>query len=248
MANPGVDGALIDSAPLTVEVSASDETGIASATLSLTRPDGTVVGSVDVTDLRPVPIGSYEALENGVTYTLTLHVRGGSGLTTSAKRTFKTHWSEPAIPVIEVTDDGNLACHVMAKNGTSAYMVEDSTLIGPMACEDGELSMLGTITFEDGELVLGDAAKCVSFDVERVMSDGTSSKVAVGILDAQEAIDRIPPLNEPFRYRVTGYAESGTSSRSEVEVHMPSRGMALNFGVDGSEVPDPQQRHLLAIE
>lgn len=75
VANPGVDGALVDSAPLNVEVSASDETGIASATLSLTRPDGTVVGSVDVTDLRPVPIGSYEALENGVTYTLTLHVR-----------------------------------------------------------------------------------------------------------------------------------------------------------------------------
>ena len=236
VANPGVDGALIDGAPLTVEVSASDETGIASATLSLTRPDGTVVGSVDVTDLRPVPIGSYEALENGVTYTLTLHVRGGSGLTLTAKRTFKTHWSEPAIPVIEVTNDGNLACHVMAKNGTSAYIVEDSTLLGPMAYEDGELSMLGTITFEDGELVLGEAAKCVSFDVERIMPDGTPSKVVGGILDAQEAIDRIPPLNTEFRYRVTGYAESGTSSRMEADAYMPSRGMALNFGVDGSEV------------
>lgn len=236
VANPGVDGALVDSAPLNVEVSASDETGIASATLSLTRPDGTVVGSVDVTDLRPVPIGSYEALENGVTYTLTLNVRAGSGLTATARRTFKTHWSEPAVPVIEVTNDGSLSCHVMAKNGTSAYMVEDSTLLGPMAYEDGELSMLGTITFEDGELVLGDAAKCVSFDVERIMPDGTSSKVAGGILDAQEAIDRIPPLNTAFRYRVTGYAESGTSSRMEADAYMPSRGMALNFGVDGSDV------------
>ena len=113
--------------------------------------------------------------------------------TSTARRTFKTHWSEPAVPVIEVTNDGSLSCHVMAKNGTSAYMVEDSTLLGPMAYDDGELSMLGTITFEDGELVLGDAAKCVSFDVERIMPDGTSSKVAGGILDAQEAIDRIPP-------------------------------------------------------
>lgn len=198
VAYPATDGVLIDQVPLTVRVAATDETGIAQATLTLT-------------------------------------VKGGSGLSKTATRRFKTHWAEPATPDVSLSYDDALACHVRVRNGLSSYEVEQTTLVGPMAVdeESSELSMLGTITADGSALALGIASRCSAFTVERV-AYGADAVIGRGMLDSQETIDRVPPLNTDYEYRVTGYAENGTSSQATAEANVFAHGMALNFGQDAS--------------
>lgn len=233
--SPGTDGVPIDSVPMTVKVSASDETGIASATITLSEVGGQTVATSDITDLKPVEFGSYATVKNGIDYLITLTVTGGSGLSKTATRRFKTHWAEPATPVVTVTYGDDLTCHVKVENGVSAYNVKETTLLGPMAYDEdtGEIPMLGTITCDGDELVLGAAAKCVGFVVERVLDEG-NHVLTSSLLDAQETIDRVPPLNSDFKYRATGTAANGTSSFSEAKANLHAEGMALNFGQDAS--------------
>lgn len=233
VASPGTDGYLVDRVPLEVEVEASDATGIAQATLTLTGQDGTVLLSADVTDLKPVSVGDYATLSNGSSYLLTLAVRGGSGLSSTSARRFTTHWATPATPVVDLSYDAALACHVIARSGESAYSLEGTTLVGPMAADSEGVSMLGTIGEDDGAITLGDAATCSSFVVERSYGGGLAT-VAAGVPDGSEVIDRIPPLNADYSYVVTGISESGTSVQEEVAARVAAHGMALNFGADAS--------------
>ncbi len=235
VASPATDGVLIDSVPMTVEVSASDDTGIANATLTLSEVGGATIATSDVTSLKPVELGSYTTVKNGIDYLLTLTVTGGSGLSKTATRRFKTHWAEPATPVVTVTYGDDLTCHVKVENGVSAYSVEETSLLGPMALDEdtGEIAMLGTITCDGNELVLGDASKCVGFVVERVLDEG-DHVLTSSLLDAQETIDRVPPINADFKYRATGTAANGTSSYAEAKANLHAECMALNFGQDAS--------------
>lgn len=235
VSSPATDGVLVDSVPMTVKVAATDETGIAQASLTLAAVNGPTITTIDVTDLKPVSLGDYGTIANATEYELRLTVRGGSSLTRTATRRFKTHWSEPAIPVIGVTYDSDLAAHVRVENGVSAYSVEDTSLHGPMTLDDvsGELPMLGTITADGRELVLGEAARCESFTVVRVLDEG-SHTVSSNLLDSMETIDRIPPLNTDYEYVVTGFAANGTSSQASASANVPAHGMALNFGQDAS--------------
>ena len=237
VSSPATDGTLVDSVPMTVRVSASDETGIANATLSLSVVGGATIATADVTDLEPVQLGDYATISNATDYELRLTVRGGSSLTKTATRRFKTHWAEPAIPIVTVTYDDSLAAHVRVENGVSAYTVEDTSLKGPMTLDEAnmELPMLGTITVDGDELVIGDAARCKSFTVERVLDEGNHT-VAAGLLDAMETVDRVPPLNTDYENMVTGFAENGTSSQESATANVKAHGMALNFGQDASTV------------
>jgi hypothetical protein len=76
VASPATDGVLIDSVPMTVQVSASDETGIANATLTLSEVGGATIATADVTSMKPVELGSYTTIKNGIDYLLTLTVTG----------------------------------------------------------------------------------------------------------------------------------------------------------------------------
>lgn len=233
--SPSEDGEMVASVPMTVDVEASDSTGIAAATLTLKDSAGNTLISVDVTDLSPVDVGDYKTLKNGGTYTLSLLVRGGSTLTASATRTFRCHWPYPCQPVAEVYYDDTLSAHVAVRNGDTAYHVEGTTLVGPMMAANGQIIMLGDVTEEDGSLVLGESARCSTFTVERECDDGTAV-VATGVLDGQECIDRIPPLNADYGYTVTGYSESGTANEVGVNARLRAPGMALNFGRDASRL------------
>lgn len=237
VAYPATDGVLIDQVPLTVRVAATDETGIAQATLMLAEVGGATVATADVTNLKPVSFGSYATIRNGIDYLLTLTVNGGSGLSKTATRRFKTHWAEPAFPDVSLSYDDALACHVRVRNGLSSYEIEQTTLVGPMAVdeESSELSMLGTITADGSALALGIASRCSAFTVERV-AYGADAVIGRGMLDSQETIDRVPPLNTDYEYRVTGYAENGTSSQITAVANVFAHGMALNFGQDASIV------------
>ncbi len=75
------------------------------------------------------------------------------------------------------------------------------------------------------------AADTVSISVERVMSDGSSSVVADGMVGSQEAIDKLPPLNTRFTYEVVAHAATGAETRTMVDTVVDSGGMeAFNFG------------------
>ena len=237
VASPATDGMLVDAVPLTVQVAATDETGIAQATLTLAEVGGATVATADVTNLKPVSFGSYATIRNGIDYLLMLTVKGGSGLSKTAMRRFKTHWAEPVIPDVSLSYDDALACHVKVRNGLSSYEIEQTTLVGPMTVDEvsNELSMLGTITVDGDALVLGNASRCSAFTVERVAYSG-DAVIASGVLDSQETIDRVPPLNTDYEYKVTGYADNGTSSQTVTDANVFAHGMALNFGQDASTV------------
>ena len=81
--------------------------------------------------------------------------------------------------------------------------------------------------------MLADASKCVGFVVERVLDEG-DHLLTSSLLDAQETIDRVPPLNADFKYRATGTAANGTSSYAEAKANLHAECMALNFGQDAS--------------
>lgn len=70
----------------------------------------------------------------------------------------------------------------------------------------------------------------VSHDVARVLADGTRLTLATGLSDGQEAIDRLPPLNEAFSYEVSSWAETGAVLVSAVASTCRSGAVALNFG------------------
>lgn len=70
-----------------------------------------------------------------------------------------------------------------------------------------------------------------SISIERVMSDGSASVIADGMVGSQEAIDKLPPLNTRFTYEVVAHAATGAEARTMVSTVVDSGGMeAFNFG------------------
>lgn len=77
----------------------------------------------------------------------------------------------------------------------------------------------------------GELPPPVSFSVVRLLPDGSQWLVADNLVDGQQALDRLPPLNVDYTYLVTAYAETGVSSTQELPAHVDSGGMeAFNFG------------------
>lgn len=72
--------------------------------------------------------------------------------------------------------------------------------------------------------------------VVRIDPDGGMLTVADNLLDGQQAIDRLPPLNVGYAYRVVAHAESGATQDALVDALIVTRCCALNFGVDASDV------------
>lgn len=71
--------------------------------------------------------------------------------------------------------------------------------------------------------------------VVRVTPDGGMLTVADNLLDGQQAIDRLPPLNVDYTYRVVAHAESGATQDTLVDALIVTRCCALNFGMDASD-------------
>lgn len=71
--------------------------------------------------------------------------------------------------------------------------------------------------------------------VVRVTPDGGMLTVADNLLDGQQCIDRLPPLNVDYSYRVVAHAESGATQDTLVDALIVTRCCALNFGVDASD-------------
>lgn len=193
---PSVHGAVIDAMPMRAAWEVSDETGVSSQSLSIASGGTARNVSVGPSD-RSAEIAG---LDNNTAYTLTLTVRGGSGLTATATRNFVTDWRPPARPTAQVDVTDGLACSVTVIPGE-----------------------------EEG------APGTVALGVSRVLPDGSALPLGSGLDAGQSVIDRLPPLNTRFHYRVTATAASGSTATSDVPVTVDSQGMeAFNFGHDGS--------------
>lgn len=143
----------------------------------------------------------------------------------------------PATPIVNVSYSDALAAVVTVRDGISEFSVRDHKLRGPMAMTlEGNIRIRGGMSIKGTRATVHSLPPCASFDIERVLADGSRLLLASGLKSGQSVIDRLPPLNVGFSYVARGYAASGTTSTTEVGTVCPCDGFALNFGPDASEV------------
>lgn len=226
---PGEDGEAVVELPLDVSWTAVDETGVAFQRLRVFSVAGGVIDSDVGSEARSHRIST--GLANATEYTLELTVRGGSGLSVTAVRAFRTEWLAPAAPLVSISYSDDLAATVTVRDGVSGYRVDGHRLCGPMRLTDGGgIRFTGGVSIKGHKASLHDLPPCVSYDIVRVLADGSRRTLAAGLKSGQSAIDRLPPLNRAFRYEAVGHAASGTVSTTEVETVCPCPGFAFNFG------------------
>lgn len=68
--------------------------------------------------------------------------------------------------------------------------------------------------------------------VYRVNPDGSEKLIVDNLMDGQQCIDVLPPLNTEFAYRVTSHAESGSTQDKTVSTVCESGFAVLNYGAD----------------
>jgi len=232
---PAEDGEAVVELPLRAAWTAVDETGITYQRLRLLRVGSAVIDTSVAASARSHEIAS--GLENRSAYVLELTVRGGSSLSTTVTRSFSTDWLVPATPIVNVSYDEALAAVVTVRDGISEFSVRDHKLRGPMAMTpEGNIRIRGGMSIKGTRATVHSLPPCASFDIERVLADGSRLLLASGLKSGQSVIDRLPPLNVGFSYVARGYAASGTTSTTEVGTVCPCDGFALNFGPDASEV------------
>lgn len=112
--------------------------------------------------------------------------------------------------------------------------------------EEVELGSVNMPEFRAGVTVISvDAdAPCVvrvnypltdTLSVTRVLADGSRWLVADGLMEGQQCIDPLPPLNTDYNYELVAETEAGSSSTVAIGQRIDSNGrMALNFGTAAS--------------
>ena len=190
-------GKVIDSLPIAVSWTYTDETGMVAQTLS-------VSGAARAATTIDVPLGQTSlalsnqvSFLNGTDYTLTLSATAGSGLVATASVTVSIDWAQPDEPDVAISYDAARAGHVSVTAATT-----------------------------------GVAA--TSFDVSRVLADGSRLVLAEGLASGQAALDRLPPLNEAFSYVVSAYAASGAVATFAYATACESDAACVNFGADAA--------------
>lgn len=120
---PPVDGASVGALPLTVEWDVADSTGVASQSIALLDASGRTLYSAEPgPSVRELVLGdSTYRLSNTTEYSLRITVRGGSSLTATAERSFRTSFAEPARPTAQAaTDPSDMSVAVSVQAGASS--------------------------------------------------------------------------------------------------------------------------------
>lgn len=73
-----------------------------------------------------------------------------------------------------------------------------------------------------------------SVDCERVLADGSALVLATGMADGEGVIDRLPPLNVAYSYRLTAHSASGSTSSRTVAALARCADALLGFGADAA--------------
>lgn len=120
---PPVDGAAVGALPLTVEWDVADSTGVASQSIALLDASGRTLYSAEPgPSVRELVLGdSTYRLSNATEYSLRITVRGGSSLTATAERSFRTSFAEPARPTAQAaTDPSDMSVAVSVQAGAAS--------------------------------------------------------------------------------------------------------------------------------
>lgn len=120
---PPVDGAAVGALPLTVEWEVTDSTGVASQSIALLDASGRTLYSAEPgPKVRELVLGdSTYRLSNATEYALRITVRGGSSLTATAERSFRTSFAEPARPTAQAaTDPSDMSVAVSVQAGAES--------------------------------------------------------------------------------------------------------------------------------
>lgn len=120
---PPVDGAVVGALPLTVEWDVTDSTGVASQSIALLDASGRTLYSAEPgPQVRELVLGdSTYRLSNATDYKLRITVRGGSSLTATAERSFRTSFAEPARPTAQAaTDPSDMSVAVSVQAGAAS--------------------------------------------------------------------------------------------------------------------------------
>lgn len=193
----------VEELPVHVAWSAADSTGISSQQVTVSTQSGATATVQVAASAESVDISSSLLTPaNGDTITVTVTVRGGSGLETSASTIAQIAYTPPAEPIGVVSVD------------TDSYAV----------------TVLAVFGWKSG------APDTDHVSVTRVLPDGSELELADSLLDGHQVIDRLPPLNTTYQYRLTAYAESGAASTSLLDAILPSNVNVINFGTDAGEV------------
>lgn len=91
-----------------------------------------------------------------------------------------------------------------------------------------EFSTVINVVFGTGD----DVPETKYATVYRVNPDGSEKLIADHLMDGQQCIDVLPPLNIGYTYRVTSHAESGSTQDKIVSTVCESGFAVLNYGAD----------------
>lgn len=160
---PPVDGAAIGILPLTVEWDVADSTGVASQSIALLDASGRTLYSTELgPSVRELVLGdSTYRLSNMTEYVLRITARGGSSLTTTAERSFRTNFAEPASPTAHAeTDPSDMSVAVSVRAGAASSASGEIIEIpaAPGTVVPG-LTVYGTTSDEVGKLSIAMAGK-----------------------------------------------------------------------------------------
>lgn len=120
---PHADGLAVGALPLTVEWDVTDSTSVASQSIALLDASGRTLYSAEPgPQVRELVLGdSTYRLSNATDYKLRITVRGGSSLTATAERSFRTSFAEPARPTAQAaTDPSDMSVAVSVQAGAAS--------------------------------------------------------------------------------------------------------------------------------
>lgn len=121
--SPGTDGAVVADLPLEAAWTVSDSTGVAAQTLTLYDASGRAIHTAQLAgSARSYELGpSTYMLTNSAGYTLRLDVTGGSSLTASEERDFRTSFAEPSAPTVDAeVDESDMSVELTVHAGPSS--------------------------------------------------------------------------------------------------------------------------------
>lgn len=108
--SPASDGAAVTSMPLAIAWTATDAMGVSVQRVDVSDSGGAIYTARPAADARSLSISGI-ALSNGGSYTIKLHVTGGSGLTATVTRAFIVDWIPPAAPALAIAEgESGSAC------------------------------------------------------------------------------------------------------------------------------------------
>lgn len=123
---------------------------------------------------------------------------------------------------------------------TNGYMLSAATVRPFSTSFDAPASPSATVVYDEAfgarvSVAYGTGADVETawVTVERVV-DGDSVALGGELLDGQGTIDRVPPLNTDYGYRITAHAESGATASTLVLARIDTASAVANFGRDGS--------------